>query len=279
MHILKFRSIIGDFLILETLAPARTACRTLYLLGDAHLGAQSLSVEAETYRRFFSFLHGLRGRTESQLIICGDLFDFWFEYRHVVPRQHFRTLAQLADLVESGVPVDYLAGNHDFWLGDFLSREVGITVHPDALTLVQAGRRILLRHGDGLKKKDHLYRLMKKVLRHPLSIAAYRLLHPDCGIPFALFCSHLSRESQRNTYHPDTDYRAWACGKIDEGHDIVVLGHSHLPALHPHGGGWYVNAGAWMSSFTYARIEEGVPALLQWDGESGRPFEPPAGQS
>jgi UDP-2,3-diacylglucosamine hydrolase len=255
-------------------AAVRDARRTIYLLGDAHLGAQSAAAEAEKFNRLVSFFHARRGEAESQIIIVGDLFDFWFEYRHVVARQHFRMLAQLADLIESGIPVDYIAGNHDFWLGSFLKEEVGVTVHRDLLELMQAGKRILLQHGDGLMQKDHLYRLMKRVLRHPLAVAAYRLLHPDLGIPFALYCSHLSRESARDEKLDDTDYRAFACGKIDEGYDVVALGHSHVPALNRHNQGWYVNAGAWMSTFTYARIEAGLPALFQWDGKTGRPFAP-----
>ncbi|HOY44996.1 MAG TPA: UDP-2,3-diacylglucosamine diphosphatase [bacterium] len=244
------------------------------MLGDAHLGAQQSAREEEKHDRLISFWRSLHGRSDCQLVLCGDLFDFWFEYRHVIPRRHFRILVQLADLVDSGVPVDYLAGNHDFWMGSFLRAEAGVALHEEGLLLLQAGRRIFLRHGDGLMAGDHLYRLMKRVLRHPAAIAGYRLLHPDLGIPFALFCSHLSRESARDKHHDDTDYRAWACRQIDAGHDLVVLGHSHVPALLPHGGGWYVNAGAWMEGFTYAMIEAGVPSLRQWDGREGRPYEP-----
>ncbi len=255
----------------------RAARPTLYLLGDAHLGGQSPAREEAKQERLISFWRSLHGRNDCQLVLCGDLFDFWFEYRHVIARSHFRILVELAGLVNSGVPVDYLAGNHDFWLGSFLREEAGVTLHDDALSLEQAGRRILLRHGDGLMARDHLYRLMKRVLRHPASIAGYRLLHPDLGIPFALFCSHLSRASARDKHHDDTDYRAYACGQIDAGHDLVVLGHSHVPALLAHGGGWYVNAGAWMDTFTYARIEAGVPSLCQWDGQAGHPYQPAAG--
>ncbi|HNW59321.1 MAG TPA: UDP-2,3-diacylglucosamine diphosphatase [bacterium] len=262
---------------LETPVPARAACQTIYLLGDAHLGAQNPGSEAEIFRRFTTFIDALRGQRNSQLILCGDLFDFWFEYRHVVGRSHFRTLARLADLIDSGVPVDYLAGNHDFWLGSFLREEVGMTVHPDALELEQAGRRLLLLHGDGLRQRDHRYRLMKRVLRHPLAVAAYRLLHPDWGIPLALFCSHLSRESQREDRYDDADYRAWACRRLETEYDLIAMGHTHVPALLAHGRGWYVNAGAWMRTFTFARIEAGVPALLQWDGQTGRPFTPAQG--
>lgn len=252
-----------------------TACPTIYLFGDAHMGARTTAMEAAKLSRTVSFLKMLRGCADTQLVICGDLFDFWFEYRQVIPRHHFHLLTHLADLVESGVPVDYLAGNHDFWLGSFLREEVGVTVHRDSLDLLQAGKRIHLRHGDGLMQKDHLYRLMKSVLRHPWSVTGYRLLHPDVGIPFALFCSHLSRESARDVYQEDGDYQAWARSRIEGGDDVVVLGHTHVAALQPHLQGWYLNAGAWMTAFTYGRIQAGVPSLWQWNGDAGEPYVPP----
>jgi UDP-2,3-diacylglucosamine hydrolase len=258
----------------ERVEPVRPARPRIYLLGDAHMGARQTEQEEVKYERMVTFLRSLHGAAEAQLVICGDLFDFWFEYCQVIPRHHFHLLTHLADLIESGVPIDYLAGNHDFWLGSFLQEVVGVTIHRDTLDLNQAGKHIHLRHGDGLKANDRLYRMMKAVLRHPWSVAAYRLLHPDVGIPFALFCSHLSRESARDEYQDDSDYRQWARRRIEAGDDLVVLGHTHVAALEAHQAGWYLNAGAWMTTFTYGRIEAGVPSLWQWDGTAGRPYQP-----
>ncbi|MBN2357668.1 UDP-2,3-diacylglucosamine diphosphatase, partial [candidate division KSB1 bacterium] len=166
--------------------------RKTYFIADAHLGADTSEHERLKEQYISSFLQTFP-LNDSRLLICGDLFDFWFEYRHAVPRRHFHVLAQLARLCRSGVPIDYIAGNHDFWLGSFLQKEIGMTLHRDDMILFQGQQRIYIRHGDGLLKKDHLYRLLKKILRFRPNIFLYRLLHPDLGIPLALFFSHLSR--------------------------------------------------------------------------------------
>jgi len=155
---------------------------------DAHLGAESKAREAGREARLHSFLKSLGGRI-SRLIIVGDLFDFWFEYRSAIPRRYFATLELLGRLRSAGIEMDYLNGNHDFWLGPFLSDDLGIRTHHGAMTLEHDGRRIWIHHGDALVGGDHGYRLLKRVLRHPASIALYRLIHPDFGIPLARWVS------------------------------------------------------------------------------------------
>lgn len=248
--------------------------QTIYFIADAHLGSEPLEKEKLKEQHLYSFLENFP-RANSRLIICGDLFDFWFEYRHVVPRRYFRILAQLQRLSQDGVPMDYLAGNHDFWLGSFLQEEIGINLHPDDMIITQEKQRIYVRHGDGLMKKDHLYRLLKKILRFRPNVFLYRLLHPDCGIPLALFFSHLSREAaKKEATYDDADYRAYAREKLRQGFQGVVLGHSHIAALEYYPHGWYLNPGDWMRSFTYGVLLKGKPKLMQWDGLRGRPFHP-----
>ena len=240
----------------------------LIIISDAHLGAQSRADEQIKANRLLSFLQS-RVSAPSRLIICGDLFDFWFEYRYAVPRRHFSILAQLSLLVRNGVRIDYIAGNHDFWLGSFLEQEVGLHLHRDDLELEQAGKKIYLRHGDGLIQKDHGYRALKKVLRHPFNVFLYRLLHPDVGVPLALFFSQLSRNADKAAcFKTDNEYRSFAFQKIEQGYDLVVLGHSHMPACTPYRQGWYVNAGDWIKAFTFVEIVHGRPALYRWDGQA-----------
>jgi UDP-2,3-diacylglucosamine hydrolase len=240
----------------------------IYIISDAHMGAQSAGVEEKKLELMISFLNSLREQP-CRLVICGDLFDFWFEYRHAVPRRHFQLLAQLNRLVHSGIDIDYLAGNHDFWLGSFMEQQVGMHLHPEDLELMQSGKKIYFRHGDGLLKKDSGYRALKKVLRHPVCIFLYRLVHPDVGVPLALYFSQLSRNADKPAcFKTDAEYRAYAFQKIEQGYDIVVLGHSHAPACIAHGQGWYVNAGNWIDSFTFAVLEAGRPALYRWNGQA-----------
>jgi len=248
--------------------------KKLYLIGDAHLGAQSPAQEDLKVDRLISFLNWV-ARDQADLIICGDLFDFWFEYRYVIPRHHFRVLAQLSQAVASGVKIHYMAGNHDFWFGTFMQEEVGMHFHADDLTLEHGNLRLYILHGDGLVKKDYLYRFLKRIFRSKVNIFLYRLLHPDLGIPLALFFSHLSRNAgnSRSDYS-DLEYRQFAYQKIADGYDVVVLGHTHWAALERHLSGWYVNPGNWMASFTYAVIDQNAPQLFQWDGITGVPFRP-----
>jgi len=250
----------------------------IYILSDAHLGADRAGIEAQKTERILSFLRSLQDQA-CRLIICGDLFDFWFEYRHAIPRRHFQVLAQLTLLARSGIAIHYIAGNHDFWMDSFLIGEVGLQVHPDDLELMQDGKKIYLRHGDGLLKKDRGYRLLKKILRHPVNVFLYRWVHPDIGVPVALFFSQASRNADKSAYFKeDTEYRAYARQKIEGGYDIVVLGHSHIPACTPCGQGWYVNAGNWIQAFTFAVIENGRPDLYRWDGQAHKITPDPASQ-
>ncbi len=245
----------------------------IFLLSDAHLGAQNEQVEklkSEKLCSFLEFVYEQHGR----LIICGDLFDFWFEYSHVVPKLHFRVLSLLARLIEKGLQVDYICGNHDFWLNSFIRDQVGISVHQDELIINGDSQKIYIRHGDGLLKNDYLYRCLKKILRSRICIMLYRCLHPDIGIPVALFAAHLSRNAAKSRPdYCDVDYRQYSFQKIEQGFDMVVLGHTHWPALEAYKNGWYINPGMWMNKFTFAVIENNKPTVFSWDGKQPQPVE------
>jgi UDP-2,3-diacylglucosamine hydrolase len=244
------------------------------VISDAHLGAQSLEMERCKTENLSAFLHYV-AQQQAHLIICGDLFDFWFEYRHAIPRLHFRILCQLAGLVADGHRIDYVAGNHDFWIGSFLEKEVGMVLHLDDYELQDGSKKIYVTHGDGLLKKDVMYRLLKRILRNRFNVFLYQLLHPDIGVPLAHFFSSLSRNVSQNRLRDyDIDYRQFAYRKIDQGFDVVVMGHSHWSALEPYGTGFYMNCGHWMDPFTFCTIEEGKPAIQRWNGSSVQPFSP-----
>ncbi len=246
----------------------------IYFLSDVHLGAHSPELEKLKEERLISFFHKII-HEDAELVIVGDLFDFWFEYAHVVPRMHFRVVGKLADLASTKT-VRYVAGNHDFWLDSFMSNEVGLILHPDEYVTENDGKRFFISHGDGLLKNDYGYRLLKRILRSRFNIFLYRLLHPDIGVPFALFCSHLSRSSagKKTKAYSDRDYREFAFAKIDRGFDFVILGHTHWAALQPHKQGFYLNPGFWGKNFTYIVVEKGKPQLFSWNGSEGRVFSP-----
>jgi UDP-2,3-diacylglucosamine hydrolase len=233
-----------------------------YLFADAHLGVASRDTERSVAR----FVRSLHGRAAS-VIINGDLFDFWFEWRTVMPRAGFRVLSALSDLVDAGIPVLWIAGNHDCWGGDVLRKDVGVTYHEGPWRGEIAGWRTRIEHGDGLRNaEDRRYRALRAVLRHPWSIRAFRLLHPDLGARIALGSSHASR-----TYRArdgGAGLRAVALRGLaqDPDLDLVVFGHSHVATVErADGGGVYANAGAWLDAPTYLRIDRDAIALAMFD--------------
>lgn len=237
-----------------------------YIFSDAHLGVAAPEAEQALLR----FLRHLPGRAAS-LVVNGDLFDFWFEWRAVMPRRGYRVLAALADLRERGVPVLWIAGNHDCWGGEILREDVGVDFHVGPWVGTLGGWQARVEHGDGLREQeDRPYRALRRVLRHPLAVRSFRALHPDFASRLALGSSHTSR-----TMRPGDGgrgLRAVAMRALDEDAtlDLVVYGHSHVRALErASGGGVYANPGAWLSEPTYLRVDERSVALCRWDASAG----------
>jgi UDP-2,3-diacylglucosamine hydrolase len=237
-----------------------------YVFSDTHLGATPGEVE----RSLLGFLRHLEGRAAS-IVINGDLFEFWFEWRSVVPRGSFRVLGRLADIVDSGIPVLWIAGNHDCWGGDVLRQEVGVDYHVGPWTGALAGWRTRIEHGDGLREaEDRKYRGLRAVLRHPASIWAFRhLLHPDWGSRLAAGSSHASRTYQARDGGRGLRDVALSQLAADPSLDLVIFGHSHVAALErSNTQGIYANAGSWMSKSTYLRIDEQRISLMEWTGSA-----------
>lgn len=235
-----------------------------YVLSDAHLGAAS----AELERGLVGFLRSLRGRAGS-LLINGDLFDFWFEWRHVEPRGHFRTLAALADLRDAGTPILFIGGNHDCWGGDVLTRDVGVDFHLGSWTGSLGGWRAYVEHGDGLRaREDRAYRRLRAVLRNRWAIRAFRWIHPDWSVRLAAGSSDVSRVHGARDGGAGLQRIALERLASGDGTQLVVFGHSHVPALvQSPGGGVYANPGAWIDAPTYLVVTAGRVELRRWTGD------------
>jgi UDP-2,3-diacylglucosamine hydrolase len=246
---------------------------SVVFMSDAHLGADGPELEGARSARLHEFLASLPGRA-STLYIVGDLFDFWFEYRTAIPRRLFGTLAALDRVRRAGVDVVYLNGNHDFWLGTFLSETLGIRTVDGPVTVEAQGRRIWVHHGDGLVGGDNGYKLLRGILRSPVSIGLYRLLHPDLGLPLALAVSKLSRHSRGE--NPLQIERLWneiAAPRFAEGFDAVVVGHFHHAHEERRNGREFFLLGDWIDQFTWLELSAGRLTLRHW----GAPGEAPAG--
>ena len=235
-----------------------------YVISDLHLGAAPPEVE----RRLLEFLHAIHGRAGS-LVVNGDLFDFWFEWRTVIPRVGFRVLAALAGLRAAGTPVLWTAGNHDCWGGEVLREEVGADYRLD-WTGVLAGWPAWVHHGDGLREvEDRRYRWLRGVLRHPLSVRSFRWLHPDVASRVALGSSATSREHRSDDEGAGLQAVAFERMRDDPRLRLVIFGHSHVAALaRAPGGGIYANAGSWLDRPTFLRITPERVELRLVDGSA-----------
>jgi len=241
---------------------------SVFFLSDAHLGAEAPQAEHARTARLHDFLDSLAGRA-STLYIVGDLFDFWFEYRTAIPRRHFHTLARLARLREAGVEIAYLNGNHDFWLGSFFRESLGIRTVTGALTVEAQGRRLWLHHGDGLVGGDLGYKLLRGILRSPVSIALYGLLHPDLAIPFAHQVSRWSRRSRgQEELRPERLWSEIAEPAFRSGHDAALIGHFHHSFERRDGGREFFVLGDWIDRFTYVELRQGRFELKTWPDPS-----------
>ncbi|HEX6058960.1 MAG TPA: UDP-2,3-diacylglucosamine diphosphatase [Gemmatimonadaceae bacterium] len=238
-----------------------------YVIGDIHLGAAPPEVE----RALLGFLRALRERRgDGTLLVNGDLFDFWFEWRTVIPRSGYRTLAALAELSESGMPVLFVAGNHDCWGGDALERGAGLRYHVGPWRGTLAGWRSLVEHGDGLRKQeDRRYRRLRSVLRHPLSARAFRLLHPDLASRVATGSSEASRTHRARDGGAGLRRVAHDALAADPSLELVIYGHSHVAALErAPSGGVYANAGSWLDAPTFLRLTPERVELRRWTGSA-----------
>ncbi len=238
-----------------------------FIASDIHLGA----IPAETERDFLRFLDYV-GANAAQLLLPGDLFDFWFEWGELIEGKHFRVLAALASLVEAGIPVTMVGGNHDAWGGRFLREEVGIDYGVGPRRLRLGAREALVAHGDGLGTGDLKYRMLKAVIRSRAAIIGFRVLHPELGLRLAHRVSTTEAKAVDDPREKGRarQIQAWALGMLEAepGLGLVVCGHSHLPVLLEVGTGrWYLNAGDWVRNRSYAVVTEGAaPQLLEWEG-------------
>ena len=237
--------------------------KSAFFVSDVHLGALYAKADPRRAGHLEDFLRAL-GEKADRLFILGDLFEFWMEYRHYVPKGHFGVLSALRDLVRGGVPVHYLSGNHDFSLGNFFKDELGIEIHRGPVAMELQGRRLLLLHGDGMDPGDWAYRAVKRVLSHPLVNRWYRLLHPDLGMVLALKAAKLSRDRHGNVPRHLDRYETAARRLLLQGHDIVMHGHVHAGFVKKLPEGVYVNTGEWFERLQYVEMAQGECELKRY---------------
>lgn len=239
---------------------------TILFVSDAHFGEAGADRERERVEKFLRFLRYAREKAHT-LFIVGDLFDFWFEYSQVLPKTHTVIFTELAALTRAGVEVWYLAGNHDYWIGDFFRKTIGIRISREPLSLELQGRRVYVTHGDDLTAgHDPGYRLLRRLVRSSFAIRAYHWIHPDLGIPFARWASRRSRGySNRKKFVLNRTLEGAIRSKLREGFDTIVMGHIHVADHYTFDDGECVVLGDWIEAFTYAEMAGGRIVLKTWE--------------
>ena len=243
----------------------------VYFISDAHIGAgnaiRPLHIREDA---LIDFLRAIRQDAEV-LYIVGDFFDFWFEYRSVVPAHGARVIFELYHLVQSGTRVIYLSGNHDRWLGSYLSKQVGVELPGVFCDIAHQNRRLYVTHGDIFQQNWN----WRRILNHPLCIALFRWLHPDIGAYLARIVSRSSNISPKKGTRKTLPsyFLKSAAEKISEGFDFLICGHYHALIVEPMDGGTLVVLGDWMRYDAYAVLENGEIALKQWHTAPEKPLK------
>ncbi|MCG7857388.1 UDP-2,3-diacylglucosamine diphosphatase [Flavihumibacter sp.] len=232
--------------------------KKIYFLSDFHLGAPDHASSLVREKRIVRFLESI-SHDAAMILIVGDLFDFWYEYKSVVPKGYVRLLGKLAWLTDNGIPVHFFVGNHDMWMNGYFEKELGIPVYFEEKDYEINGKKFLVGHGDGLGPGDHGYKFIKKVFRNPVCQWFFGILHPTMGIGLANFLSRRSRAATGQTDEKflgeDNEWLIIYCKEIlqKKKYDYFVFGHRHLPLdVKLEGGSRYINLGDWLRYNTYA---------------------------
>ncbi len=230
----------------------------IYFASDQHFGAPTPELSAPREQRFVKWLNEIKHDADV-LFLVGDLFDFWFEYKTVVPRGFVRVLGKLAELKERGIEIHFFVGNHDLWMDDYFEKELGIPVYHRPQEFTFNGKSFLIGHGDGLGPGDKGYKRMKKVFTNPVSKWLFRWLHPDVGVKLAQYLSVknklISGDEDVKFLGEENEWLVlYSKRKLQTKHyDYLIFGHRHLPMVIKVGpDSEYVNLGDWIIYFTYA---------------------------
>ena len=231
--------------------------KKIYFASDQHFGVPDLQQSRIREEKFIRWLDSIR-KDAQVLFLMGDLFDFWHEWKYVVPKGYIRVLGKIAELKDCGIDIYFFVGNHDLWMKNYFEVELGIPVFFEKKYYEINSKKLLLAHGDGLGPGDKGYKRMKKVFTNPFAQWAFRWLHPDIAMKIANYMSQKNKmisgvEDQKFLGEDKEFLILYSKEKLKtEKIDYFVYGHRHLPmVLDLQKGAKYINLGDWISYFTY----------------------------
>ena len=243
----------------------------IYFASDFHLGFDNnLTSRAREYL-IISWLNSI-AIDATEIYIIGDLFDYWYEYKEVVPKGHIRLLARIAEFTDSGIPVHLFTGNHDLWMFDYLETELGVILYRIPQEIKLQGKKMLIGHGDGLGPGDRGYKVMKKIFTNKFNQWLFARLHPNFAIGLMKYFSRKSRENDPEELSFLGVDKEWLIQYAErklkiQYFDYFIFGHRHLPIEHTlsNDKSRYINTGDWIHHYTYARMEDGIISLEKYE--------------
>jgi len=233
----------------------------IYFIGDSHLGVPNYETSLEREKLMVKWLDEVK-KDATEIYLLGDIFDFWFEYKTVVPKGFVRLLGKLAELSDAGIILNYFTGNHDMWIYDYFSKELNANIYKNPIQKTYGNYKFYIGHGDGLGPDDHGYKFIKKVFSNRFNQWLFARLHPNFGIGLALYFSRKSRVANGNTdevFLGEENERLIVYAKeiLQQEHfDFFIFGHRHFPldikiAEHSR----YLNIGDWVKNFSYIEFD------------------------
>jgi UDP-2,3-diacylglucosamine hydrolase len=248
----------------------------IYFLSDFHLGAPSPASSLEREKIIVQFLDEIKNDA-TEIFLVGDLFDFWYEYRKVVPKGYTRLFGKLAELSDRGIPMHFFVGNHDMWMRDYFQKELNIPVYFVPKEFERNGKLFLIGHGDGLGPGDHGYKRLKKLFRNPVSKWLFGILPPVAGMGLANYLSRRSRAqtgvSEEVFLGEDKEWLIIYSREIlaKKNIDFFVFGHRHLAIDYRlNDKSRYINLGDWIRYFTYAVFDGEDLTLRSYKGKEDK---------
>ena len=247
--------------------------KKLYFASDFHLGAGGYEASRQREDRLVRWLDSIKADA-AEVYLMGDVFDFWFEYKTVVPKGYIRFLGKLAELADAGIKIYLFKGNHDMWMFDSFEQEFGATIISDELEIERNGKKFYLHHGDGLGPGDASYKMLKKVFRSRFCQWLFARIHPNFGVGVANSWSRKSRiaKSKWDKYHEiEQEWLVIASRELVSAnhYDFLIFGHRHLPLeiqINEHSR--YVNLGEWVNYNSYAVFDGDELILCYFEPEA-----------
>ncbi len=250
--------------------------KKIFFASDFHLGLDLVKTSKEREEKVVRWLNTVSAEAD-QLFLLGDIFDFWFEYRRVIPKGYTRLLGKLAQMSDEAIKIHLFTGNHDSWMFDYFQEELGIDVHHQPQSITLGNHTFFVGHGDGLGSHNRKYKFIKSVFRNRVSQSLFAMMHPNVGLSIMKYFSRKSREKNEalEEYNGvENEWQIQFCESYNTSHqhDYYIFGHRHIPMTCglSNGHSRYFNIGDWMKHFSYGVYDGQTFEIKFFENDKGQ---------